>query len=201
MKPHKRRLTPCQRRAIARRLDRQQVAQGRLCGDCEACCWAVDIPETSSGPFAPCAYQLSIITAWPAAVPRRCGCSIYPVGDAEDRRPPNCRRWTCAWIKGLVLDGIPIPQMRPDRSGVVLYLMPNTVWGTVLAAAEAAANGLQGPMARYMIERLSKEGLVFQIGPHKRTLGGPPDKLRAAEAAGRALIEKRGAACPINRQT
>ncbi len=103
-------------------------------------------------------------------------------------------------MKGLVLDGIPIPQMRPDRAGVVFYLMPNTVWGTVLAAAEAAANGLDQPMARYMIRRLSEEGLVLQIGRHKRSLGGPPDKLRAATAAGQALIEKRGADCPIVRQ-
>ena len=167
MNPHKRRLTPCQRRAVAQRLRRQQVAQGRLCGDCEACCWVIAIPETSSGPFAPCPYQLSITTAWPATPPRKCGCSIYPVGNAPDKRPPNCQRWTCAWMKGLVLDGIPIPQMRPDRAGVVFYLMPNTVWGTVLAAAEAAANGLDQPMARYMIRRLSEEGLVLQIGRHK----------------------------------
>ncbi len=196
-----RHLTPCQRRAKSRILARQAVGRPqRTCGECESCCYAIAIPETGAGAFTPCPYQLSITTARPAAGPRKCGCSIYPVGDGEDQRPPNCEQWECAWLKGFTLDGIPEAQLRPDRSGVVLYAMPNTVWGTVMAAAAAADNGLETPTAKYIIHRLSKKMLVLQIGPHTRSLGGPPDQLRAAEATGRALIEKRGAGCPIIQQ-
>lgn len=199
MNPRKRHLTPCQRKARARILARQAAAgPQRMCGECEACCYAIAIPETGAGPFTPCSYQRSITTAWPAAGPRKCGCSIYPVGDAEDRRPPNCQQWRCAWLNGLALDDIPEAQLRPDKCGVVAYPMPNTVWGTVFAMAEAAQNGLETPMAKYIIQRLSKKMLVLTIGPHTRALRGPPDQLRKAEAAGRAAIEKRGAKCPIS---
>lgn len=76
----------------------------RECGNCQECCYAIEVPPMNKGANEKCQHQ------------GERGCAIY------DTRPNACKVFECAWLKGL----IPKSQ-KPSKIGVV-------VWGTSLAS-------------------------------------------------------------------
>lgn len=77
----------------------------KKCGQCSVCCTSllIDTPELAKPAGTPCRHLAAIS-----------GCSIY------ERRPGVCMRWHCGWLE---LDGVP-PQLRPDRSRVLIIINP-----------------------------------------------------------------------------
>lgn len=98
-------------------------AEGRGCGPCQACCWALPVASEPGDPV-----QLR------KRANKRCrhqgpgGCAVY------DRRPTGCRAYRCAWLAGELAEA-----HRPDQLGLVLERfrldMPGEApWPCVLAA-------------------------------------------------------------------
>lgn len=77
----------------------------RTCGSCSACCSIVPVKEIGVRAFTRCPKVRDVLHA---AGP---GCSIYA------DRPHSCRAWSCVWLKAVETLG---PEMRPDRSGIVI---------------------------------------------------------------------------------
>lgn len=69
----------------------------RTCGDCMTCCTAIGVEELGKPYAYPCHHLCDH------------GCSIY------QNRPDSCVRYGCVW-----LDGWGGPNMRPDKSGVIV---------------------------------------------------------------------------------
>ena len=78
----------------------------RKCGDCQLCCWIMPTEEIAKVANTRCQYQ---------RVGK--GCSIY------SRRPMSCQLWSCRWL----LDDDMADQPRPDRSHIVLDMMPDVI--------------------------------------------------------------------------
>jgi hypothetical protein len=82
-----------------------------LCGTCNMCCKVYIVPEAGKHNQ----------TRWcPQARPgSACGCKIY------DQRPERCADFACLWLlmaeKGMDVD----PELRPDRSKVVVATTDN----------------------------------------------------------------------------
>jgi hypothetical protein len=77
------------------------------CGDCSLCCKLLAIEEIAKPACEWC----------PSAVPRRVGgaCTVY------EARPETCRAFRCVWLTSQADgDGALPPEMRPDRSHVVM---------------------------------------------------------------------------------
>ena len=79
------------------------------CGSCTACCSTVPVPEIQLRAFETCRH----VQRPPAAT---VGCGIYP------NRPRSCRLWNCQWLVELGWSD----DLRPDRCGVVVDIMPDT---------------------------------------------------------------------------
>lgn len=81
-------------------------ANGRRCGDCQACCKLLPTPEMGKPANTRCQHQRA-----------GKGCVIY------ERRPESCRVFVCRWLADPETAGL----KRPDRSHYVLDAMPDTV--------------------------------------------------------------------------
>src|SRR4051812_37019979 len=99
------------------------VAPGRSCGSCSACCSTVPVREIGLRSYTRCPN----LRGFPEA---RSGCRIY------ETRPFSCRSWSCAWLAGDMDD-----ELRPDRIGVVIDPIPDTI----------AANGITVPAAQFWV--------------------------------------------------
>lgn len=75
------------------------------CGECTACCHIVPVKEID-------------VRAWQGC-PHECatGCSIYAA------RPTSCKIWNCQWLAEPGWDD----KYRPDRCGVVVDVLPDTM--------------------------------------------------------------------------
>lgn len=78
----------------------------RQCGECQLCCRLLPVEEFNKPALTRCSYQR-----------HGKGCSIYA------GRPISCRLWSCRW---LVNDDMG-DQSRPDRSGIVVDMMPDLI--------------------------------------------------------------------------
>lgn len=78
----------------------------RKCGDCQLCCRLLPTEEIAKPANERCPHQKSY-----------CGCKIYP------RRPMSCQLWSCRWL----VDDDTADQPRPDRSHIVIDMMPDVV--------------------------------------------------------------------------
>lgn len=78
----------------------------RKCGDCQLCCRLLPTAEIAKPANERCPHQKSF-----------CGCKIYP------RRPLSCQLWNCRWL----VDDDTADQPRPDRSHIVIDMMPDVV--------------------------------------------------------------------------
>ena len=84
-----------------------QPIRGRSCGSCTACCTriAVDLDDGYKPQEERCKHLCSK------------GCSIYK------RRPRACAAWSCRWL----FDPLTAGMRRPDRSGIILDPMLDTI--------------------------------------------------------------------------
>ncbi len=73
------------------------LVRDRSCGECTACCTAVQVHELRKLEFTPCQHLC------PG------GCSIYA------DRPGSCRTYKCLWLKGYLGE-----EHRPDRWKLIL---------------------------------------------------------------------------------
>jgi hypothetical protein len=78
----------------------------RQCGDCQLCCRLLPTEEIGKPENQRCPHQKSY-----------CGCKIYP------RRPISCQLWSCRWL----VDDDMGDQPRPDRSHIVVDMMPDVI--------------------------------------------------------------------------
>jgi hypothetical protein len=86
----------------------------RVCGECTACCegW-VTSRHLAMRPGVPCEHRTDV------------GCAIY------ERRPDDpCKQFKCAWLQSTP-ESLP-DEMRPDRSGAILYFRAWKQWSRVL---------------------------------------------------------------------
>jgi len=70
----------------------------RECGECTACCVALEIKVLEKPAYLPCQHVA------------KDGCSIYT------NRPMPCRAFSCAWLQGFLDD-----DQRPDKSGAIVW--------------------------------------------------------------------------------
>jgi hypothetical protein len=101
------------------------VPPGRSCGSCVACCSTIPVSEIALPAYTRCVH----LRTFPEAAH---GCRIY------DKRPFSCRTWSCAWLSG-DMD----MEMRPDRCGVVIDPIPDTI----------KVNGVTVPAAQFWVLR------------------------------------------------
>jgi hypothetical protein len=78
----------------------------RKCGDCQLCCRLLPTEEIGKAAGGRCQYQRA-----------GKGCSIHA------RKPASCSLWNCRWLVNDDTDD----QLRPDRSHIVLDMMPDVV--------------------------------------------------------------------------
>jgi len=82
------------------------VSTKRKCGECQLCCRLLPTEEIAKPANERCPHQKSY-----------CGCAIYP------RRPLSCQLWSCRWL----IDDDTADQPRPDRSHIVIDMMPDVL--------------------------------------------------------------------------
>ena len=82
----------------------------KTCGSCTLCCQLVPVEEIGLPAFTRCPKLRSVVYATP-------GCSIYP------DRPRSCKAWNCQWL----VEDWP-DDLRPDRCGVVVDIIPELIW-------------------------------------------------------------------------
>lgn len=105
----------------------------RSCGDCRACCTVFDLPEYGKPRNVLCPNADS---AGPGT-----GCGVYR------GRPDRCRSFECAWKQGLAGEGD-----RPDRLGVMLYLIPLTDGQAGLGVIELEPEAFDRPRVRGLLD-------------------------------------------------
>lgn len=134
-----------------------EPVSGRTCGECQACCTVLAVPEVSKPLWQPCQHVCAT------------GCSIY------DKRPKPCESYECLWRSG----HFGSDEHRPDKLGVVLEVQPDTKLGSMIAAREAAPGGFKNQKAKYILEQIARGLIVYMFhhGATKRTIMGPPHKL------------------------
>lgn len=117
-------------------LPRQPNPQHRTCGNCNACCVALLIPELDKRPGVWCEHLVQI--------GQKGGqCSIY------ETRPEPCRKFRCLWLMGFFTAA-----QRPDRLGLVLWSPKELPTGhNLVVYAEARAGAaVIGPGAKFLAE-------------------------------------------------
>ncbi len=121
------------------------------CGECQACCTLLGVPEIDKAPGTKCANLCDK------------GCSTY------DIRPKSCRDFVCLWTMCM----LPLGD-RPDKSGVVVDLShPDSEYGRqILVAREARDGALENIMG--ILQQLASEGhviLLIKQGEPRRLIG------------------------------
>lgn len=123
----------------------KKLAEGRDCGTCQACCELMGVRELGKPYATRCQHQCSS------------GCAIY------EARPYGCRVFECLWR---MMPDMPL-DMRPDKSGIMLYADRASAGGKALYLCEvwpdAFANmpdGFVKFMENYVNETQGKAVLV-----------------------------------------
>ena len=125
----------------------------RPCGECTACCTALEVRELQKPRGLPCVHLCAA------------GCGVY----AE--RPETCRRFDCLWRLGFARD-----DDRPDRLGVIFDITPRDRDSQLQAiiALEARPGALADPKVRYQLDRHAKRHLLILVGAGQGEVLGPP---------------------------
>lgn len=116
-------------------------ASSRKCGTCTACCTLMGVEEINKPVYTPCS-QLGASK-----------CGIYA------QRPRSCAEFSCLWLaeKGEML----LDTERPDQVGVMFDVSrPDTELGLALLARETRKGAFEEPVAKAMLQRLAKKGLI-----------------------------------------
>lgn len=130
----------------------------RTCGDCQACCMALGVPNIDNKPeWQVCSQQFSG------------GCRKY------NERPQECRVFTCSWIEGAGEEN-----ERPDLLGAIFsanYSESLGYWITVHILNDEAK---KHPQVRANIFKQMKKNVVIEVtkdNGHK-ILGGPEKQVK-----------------------
>jgi len=156
----------------------------RACGECRACCSALDIQHSPGEEM----FGIVVVEADSGvACPHECaqGCAVY------DRRPASCQLYSCWWRRGWSPDGA-----RPDKLRLTVddSLEPETfeIGAPVCCASEIRAGVFapkDSPLEQQppLIRSLQEDRLVMMRywgDGHPSRVYGPPamlKKLRDAE--------------------
>jgi hypothetical protein len=130
--------------------------QPRPCGECKACCTALQVVEIDKPPDVPC-HNLC-----------EAGCGIY------DNRPGSCRSYECLWQGG----GLEGDRRRPDILGVIFDCGIDPAFKAIVAR-ELRPDAFAEPAAAYTLEKMSK-GILIQLLYYRsnRTALIGPEKLK-----------------------
>jgi hypothetical protein len=126
----------------------------RKCGECTACCTALEVRELNKEAGEPCNQLLQLGH----------GCSIYNI------RPKSCRDFECVWLQ----EKLPL-DARPDKTGIVFsYTQPGSKFGRqVLTAHEAWPGSFKTDPAERLLAHLSSTQLVIIATGNSRSFIGP----------------------------
>ena len=117
----------------------------RTCGDCKACCIALPIEALNKPAGAACVHVQELR---PVGAPGLCG--------RHTDLPAACAAFRCLWLEG-DLSG----QDRPDRSGLILWALPEYGTPTASEVRPGAADALRG---REILRRLEQStGLRIEV--------------------------------------
>lgn len=104
----------------------------RECGACRACCRVFDVHELGKARGELCVHADRTGSAL--------GCTVYA------DRPGTCRAFECAWKQGLAGD-----DDRPDRIGIMFYLIPLTDGDPGLGVVELKTGAFESERGRALI--------------------------------------------------
>lgn len=108
---------------------RLALAQFNQCGECTACCTAIEVRALNKPAGETCEHVCEG------------GCSIY------HDRPDACKKAACMWLQGLITKITPNwMQKRPDMVGCVPFIVDDAVYFYETEEG-AALTGLNGPTA------------------------------------------------------
>lgn len=126
----------------------------RQCGDCQLCCKLVPVEEIDKKAGVKCPAQKFKV-----------GCRVYNT----DRMPMSCKFWSCRWL----VNDDTADLHRPDRSHVVIDIMPDYVTATdnntgvetkievvQLWVDPAHPDAWKDPTVLAYLERRAEEGIV-----------------------------------------
>lgn len=126
----------------------------RKCGDCQLCCKLVPVEEIDKKAGVKCPAQKFKV-----------GCRVYNT----DRMPMSCKFWSCRWL----VNDDTTDLHRPDRSHVVIDVMPDLITATddntgVETKVEAVQlwvdpahpDAWKDPAILAYLERRAEEGIV-----------------------------------------
>lgn len=120
------------------------------CGECRACCTTLYINEDGFKKPSQCECEWS---------DKEVGCLIY------FNQPNPCRAFECLWLKSQSNNDRMIPELRPDRCGVIFT--HDTVNGERdLIEAHPSANSLDNSHVRQFITEQEKFGNRVKIVTH-----------------------------------
>ena len=147
----------------------------RPCGECTACCTALEVSELKKPVGKPC--HLLCET----------GCGVYP------ERPPSCKAYICGWKMGFGLQ-----DQRPDKIGIVMSPQPGT---SPIHPGFVVHECIDGAWERFDVQQLVR--YVAQMFVLVLIRNGLPSKVLCPEtraAAVRAVIDdvkKEAAKAPL----
>lgn len=116
-------------------MSRLPIVTPRACGDCTACCTAMDVPEIAKPSGTPCPHLSAR------------GCGIY------DERPASCRHFRCAWLARD--SALLTTALRPDRSGLVVW-QEKTRLGLTIVAQETTPGAARASRVAVLLRELAQ---------------------------------------------
>lgn len=130
----------------------------RECGECSACCTALEVAPLSKARGVACVHLSSIAGA---------GCGIY------ETRPDECRAFECLWKAGLLE-----VHERPDLTGVVVFRSSASIEegrpiDALIALPADKALGLDGLQVIRRLVDLGGQAVIVDDGAD-RYLDAPP---------------------------
>lgn len=143
----------------------------RICGDCQACCYATRIDELKKPAFQRCDLQCST------------GCSKY------DGRPNECRDYKCTWLIGFGNE-----EARPDKLGIMFTSRSHPKLGPWVSAHVTNREALKGERFKKVLAELTERCTVIEIFKNKMSImGGPQEQIDMfLEHTARDLIPVQG---------
>lgn len=126
----------------------------RVCGDCQACCYAPRLDEMKKPSFTRCRNQ------------GEGECTDY------DNRPDLCRKFECLWLQGHWEEND-----RPDKSGMMLTCRDHEKYGPWVSLHVVSDEALQSKSNKEILIDLVKKTVVIEMQPRSmRMIGGPKER-------------------------
>ena len=126
----------------------------RVCGECQACCFAPRLDEMKKPSFTRCSNQ------------GQGECTDY------QNRPDLCRKYKCLWLQGYWAEND-----RPDKSGMMLTYRHHEKFGPWVSLHIVSDEALQSKSNKKILIDLAQETVVIEMQPRSmRMIGGPKER-------------------------